>query len=145
VYLAASTKRPPILLPLLNKQVAGGWMSSWTSWAGHTGSGTWRCACRLSSHARLLTRRVSCTAGMCRWPTGIHPLSLSRVVCQSLAVDGRLVLLGMLGGFASSEPTNTGVLLRKRASVIGSTLRNRSADFKGISILKPRGLWRLSI
>lgn len=50
---------------------------------------------------------------------------------ECLALDGRLVLLGMLGGFESEQKTNTGTILRKRLTVVGSTLRNRSADYKG--------------
>lgn len=46
----------------------------------------------------------------------------------SLATGGRLVLIGLMGG-AKTE-LNLGVLLAKRVSVIGSTLRTRSVEEK---------------
>jgi len=46
----------------------------------------------------------------------------------SLAIGGRLVLIGLMGG-AKAE-LNLGVLLAKRLSVIGSTLRARPVDEK---------------
>lgn len=48
---------------------------------------------------------------------------------QSLATDGRLVLLGLMGGSKVPE-VNLSYLLRKRLQLIGSTLRNRSLDYK---------------
>ncbi|MCC5913205.1 MAG: NAD(P)H-quinone oxidoreductase [Balneolaceae bacterium] len=48
---------------------------------------------------------------------------------RSLAMDGRLVYLSMLGG-AKVEEMNLVPLLRKRLTVRGSTLRNRSAEYK---------------
>ncbi len=48
---------------------------------------------------------------------------------DALALDGRLVILSMLGGSkAESVPINT--LLRKRLQVTASTLRSRSAEYK---------------
>lgn len=47
---------------------------------------------------------------------------------KSLAVGGRLVLIGLMGG-AKAE-INLGALLARRLSVIGSTLRTRSAQEK---------------
>ncbi len=46
-----------------------------------------------------------------------------------LARDGRLVLLGLLGG-ATVDGVNLGTLLRNRLSIVGSTLRNRSQEYK---------------
>lgn len=48
---------------------------------------------------------------------------------RCLATDGRLVVIGLLGGTDGALPM--GRLLAKRLSVIGSTLRNRSAAFRG--------------
>lgn len=47
----------------------------------------------------------------------------------SLALDGRLVYLSMLGG-STVEKMNLIPILRKRLTVRGSTLRNRSLDYK---------------
>jgi len=49
-----------------------------------------------------------------------------------LAVDGRLVVIGLMGG-ARSEIDLARVLSR-RLSILGSTLRSRSDDFKGRTI-----------
>lgn len=46
----------------------------------------------------------------------------------SLAIGGRLVLIGLMGG--AKVEMNLAVLLAKRASVIGSTLRTRSVEEK---------------
>ncbi|MDZ7758185.1 NAD(P)H-quinone oxidoreductase [Rhodohalobacter sp.] len=48
---------------------------------------------------------------------------------SSLGMDGRLVYLSMLGG-AKVEEMNLVPILRKRLTVRGSTLRNRSLDYK---------------
>lgn len=48
-----------------------------------------------------------------------------------LAMDGRVVMLGLLGGPVLEEKTSIGPLLMKRASVVGSTLRSRDADYQG--------------
>ena len=48
-----------------------------------------------------------------------------------LAIDGRLVQLGLLGG-AKVENLNISTILRKRLSIRGSTLRNRSDNYKAI-------------
>jgi len=48
-----------------------------------------------------------------------------------LAMDGRLVLLGLLGG-AKADQFNLGQILRKRLTVRGSTLRNRSDEYKAL-------------
>ena len=53
---------------------------------------------------------------------------------DSLATDGRLVLLGTLGGPESENKANTGIILRKRATVVGTTLRNRSNEYKGVCV-----------
>ena len=49
---------------------------------------------------------------------------------KCIAVDGRLVLLGLLGGVVTKDPLNMGVFLYKRISIIPSTLRNRPLDYK---------------
>lgn len=46
-----------------------------------------------------------------------------------LSMDGKLVMLGFMGG-AMLENVNLGPILRKRASLRGSTLRNRSEEYK---------------
>ena len=46
-----------------------------------------------------------------------------------LAADGRLIIIGILGG--GKAEINLGRVLMKRLTVTGSTLRNRSAGFKG--------------
>lgn len=46
-----------------------------------------------------------------------------------LALDGRMVHLGLLGG-AKVEQMNLSHVLRKRLSIRGSTLRNRSDEYK---------------
>lgn len=48
---------------------------------------------------------------------------------SALAEDGRLVLLGLMGG-AKVESLNLGRLLEKRVQVLASTLRSRNDDFK---------------
>jgi len=48
---------------------------------------------------------------------------------RSLAVDGRLVLLSMLGG-GRVEQVNLAALFRKRIHLITTTLRSRSPDYK---------------
>lgn len=47
----------------------------------------------------------------------------------SLSDDGRLVVIGLMGG--SVTEINLGLVLMKRLRIIGSTLRARSAAFKG--------------
>lgn len=49
---------------------------------------------------------------------------------KCIAIDGRLVLLGLLGGVVTDTPLNMGILLRKRISIIPSTLRSRSLEYK---------------
>ena len=46
-----------------------------------------------------------------------------------IGVDGRLVMLSLLGG-SRPDDVDLGVLLRKRAQIIGSTLRSRSLDYR---------------
>ena len=60
----------------------------------------------------------------------------------SLAVEGRLVLIGLMGG-ASAE-ISLGLLMRRRLRVIGSTLRARSVAAKSVvmSALRER-VWPL--
>lgn len=47
---------------------------------------------------------------------------------ESLAEDGRTVIIAQLGG--SRATINSGLLMRKRLTITGSTLRPRSAEFK---------------
>eukprot|EP00731_Ephydatia_muelleri_P022470 Em0015g53a len=49
---------------------------------------------------------------------------------KCIAIDGRLQLTGMLGGGVIPGPTNIGTLLAKRTTVIGTTLRSRSPEYK---------------
>lgn len=48
---------------------------------------------------------------------------------ESLALDGRLVMLAFLGG-VKTEELNLAPILRKRLQIIGSTLRSRSLEYK---------------
>lgn len=48
---------------------------------------------------------------------------------RSLAMDGRLVMLAMLGG-AKADELNVARMFAKRATVVASTLRNRSLAYK---------------
>lgn len=48
---------------------------------------------------------------------------------DTLAVDGRLVMLGFMGG-AVAEQAHLRQILRKRLTIRGSTLRNRPLDYK---------------
>jgi len=48
---------------------------------------------------------------------------------NSLAIDGRWVLIGSMGGVKVSE-LNLGEVLGKRLSLIGTTLRSRTLDYK---------------
>eukprot|EP00118_Oscarella_pearsei_P012143 m.86787 g.86787 ORF g.86787 m.86787 type:complete len:179 (+) comp36512_c1_seq7:980-1516(+) len=49
---------------------------------------------------------------------------------QCIAVDGRIVLLGLLGGNLTESGLNMGALMRKRVTLVASTLRSRSLDYK---------------
>ena len=49
-------------------------------------------------------------------------------VVRSLAVRGRLVLIGLLGG--SRAEIDLGTLMRKRATIIGTVLRSRPLEEK---------------
>jgi putative PIG3 family NAD(P)H quinone oxidoreductase len=48
---------------------------------------------------------------------------------NSLSVDGRLVILALMGGIKTEE-VNMAPILRKRLQIIGSTLRSRTLDYK---------------
>ncbi|PPJ60862.1 hypothetical protein CBER1_07212 [Cercospora berteroae] len=48
-----------------------------------------------------------------------------------LAVDGRAVMLGLLGGTVLDEKTDIRAFLMKRATVVGSTLRSRDWEYQG--------------
>ncbi len=48
---------------------------------------------------------------------------------QCLAMDGRLILIAVMSGYKVSE-ANLATILRKRLSIIGSTLRGRSPEYK---------------
>lgn len=47
-----------------------------------------------------------------------------------ISLDGRIVVLGLMGGLHSD--INLGILLRKRIHLMGSTLRARSPEYKGM-------------
>lgn len=49
---------------------------------------------------------------------------------QSIALDGRMVVLGLLGGGVTKAGLNMSTILHKRVRLTGSTLRSRSLDFK---------------
>jgi tumor protein p53-inducible protein 3 len=49
---------------------------------------------------------------------------------KSVAVDGRIVLLGLLGGAVTECKFDMGTLLKKRVSVVASTLRSRPLSYK---------------
>ena len=49
---------------------------------------------------------------------------------KCIATDGRLVLLGSMGGAVTNNPLDLGPLLRRRISIISSTLRTRSLEYK---------------
>lgn len=49
---------------------------------------------------------------------------------NALAVEGKMVVLGLLGTGKVPEGTDIGPILRKRLTITGSTLRARSADYK---------------
>ena len=48
---------------------------------------------------------------------------------NNLAIDGRLIIIGILGGV--NGKINIGQLLMKRQKIIGSTIRSRSIEIKG--------------
>jgi NADPH:quinone reductase-like Zn-dependent oxidoreductase len=48
---------------------------------------------------------------------------------ECLAEDGRLVIIAVQGGVKSAF--NAGLVLRRRLTITGSTLRPRSVEFKG--------------
>ena len=48
---------------------------------------------------------------------------------NNLAIDGRLIIIGILGGV--NGKINIGHLLMKRQKIIGSTIRSRSIEIKG--------------
>ncbi|GAA5942135.1 hypothetical protein JCM3775_007410 [Rhodotorula graminis] len=49
---------------------------------------------------------------------------------QSLARDGRIVLVGLVGGAKTDKPFDLSQLLYKRARVEGTTLRSRSLEYQ---------------
>lgn len=61
----------------------------------------------------------------------------------ALAIDGRLVQIGLMGG-AASAPIDLGAVLRRRLTITGSTLRPRSIPEKGaIAAALRREVWPL--
>lgn len=50
---------------------------------------------------------------------------------KSLARDGRMVLLGLMGGAKTTEPFDLGPILFKRLRIEGTTLRSRSLEYQG--------------
>lgn len=71
-----------------------------------------------------------------RIPSGVHLVidfigtSYFKKNLASLAVDGRLVMLGFLGG-TGSEDLSMVPILAKRLTIMGSTLRSRSLQYRG--------------
>ena len=60
-----------------------------------------------------------------------------------LAVDGRLVEIGLMGGTASAT-VDLGAILRRRLTITGSTLRARGVEEKGaIAAVLRREIWPL--
>jgi len=60
-----------------------------------------------------------------------------------LAVDGRLVEIGLMGG-AASATIDLGVILQRRLTITGSTLRARTVEEKGaIAAALQREIWPL--
>jgi len=60
-----------------------------------------------------------------------------------LAVDGRLVEIGLMGG-AASATIDLGVILQRRLTITGSTLRARTVEEKGaIAVALQREIWPL--
>lgn len=49
---------------------------------------------------------------------------------ESLTMDGRMVILAMMGGAVPDYAAPLGSILRKRLTIIGSTLRNRPLSYK---------------
>lgn len=49
---------------------------------------------------------------------------------KCLAPDGRMVILGLLGGLKVKDYINLGPILFKRLQIMGSTLRSRDLDYK---------------
>ena len=61
----------------------------------------------------------------------------------ALAVDGRLVQIGLMGG-AASATIDLGEVLRRRLTITGSTLRGRTVEEKGaIAAALRREIWPL--
>lgn len=58
---------------------------------------------------------------------------------DSLAMDGRMVMLAMMGGAVPDYTTPLGAILRKRLRIVGSTLRNRSLEYKAELV---RSFWQ---
>lgn len=48
-----------------------------------------------------------------------------------LAMDGKVVMLGVMGGTTLGDGVDISAFLRKRARYQGSTLRSRSAEYQG--------------
>ena len=61
----------------------------------------------------------------------------------ALALDGRLVEIGLMGG-AATATVDLGVILRRRLTITGSTLRARGVEVKGaIATALRREVWPL--
>ncbi|GAA5928767.1 NAD(P)H-quinone oxidoreductase [Sporobolomyces koalae] len=50
---------------------------------------------------------------------------------QSLGRDGRMVLLGLMGGIKTENPLDLSQILYKRLRIEGTTLRSRSLEYQG--------------
>jgi tumor protein p53-inducible protein 3 len=57
--------------------------------------------------------------------------SYSKANAELLAVDGRWVVYGLMSGAELQAEAFLGTVLRKRAALLGTTLRSRSLEYKG--------------
>jgi len=57
--------------------------------------------------------------------------SYSEANAKAIAVDGRWAVYGLMGGAGLEVENALGVLLRKRATIVGTTLRSRTLEYKG--------------
>lgn len=106
-------------------------------------------ACRAHGAVGAYDRRSDWAAGVrSRYPDGVDlvldPVGATTLASDQavLAIDGRLVIIGLLGG-ARAE-LDLGRLLVKRQRVVGSTLRSRSVAFKSALMAElERVVWPL--